>query len=105
MKFGERLRSSLWKPRVEDEVDDELAFHVEMRTREYMARGMSARDARNLALSRFGDINRVTHTCRDIGRLRDRDVRRTEYVSELVQDATFAIRQMIKNPAFTTVAG
>ena len=104
MKFGERLRSSLWKPRVEDEVDDELAFHVEMRTREYMARGMSARDARNLALSRFGDINRVTHTCRDIGRLRDRDVRRTEYVSELVQDATFAIRQMLKNPGFTAVA-
>jgi putative ABC transport system permease protein len=104
MKFGERLRSALWKQRVEDEVDSELAFHVEMRTREYVARGMSASDARELAIRRFGDINRVNHTCRDIGRLRDRDVRRTEYFSELVQDVTFAIRQMIKNPAFTVVA-
>ena len=104
MRFGERLRSALWKQRVEDEVDSELEFHVEMRTREYVARGMTASDARELAIRRFGDINRVNHTCRDIGRLRDRDVRRTEYFSELIQDVTFAIRQMIKNPAFTAVA-
>jgi len=104
MRFGERLRSGLWKQRVEDEVDSEFEFHVEMRTREYVAQGMSAGDARERAIRRFGDINRVNHTCRDIGRLRDRDVRRTEYFSEIVQDVTFAVRQMIKNPAFTAVA-
>ena len=104
MRFGERLRSAFWRQRVEDEVDSELAFHVEMRTREYVTRGMSASDARELAIRRFGDINRVNHTCRDIGRLRDRDVRRTEYLSEIFQDLTFAVRQMIKNPAFTAAA-
>ena len=104
MRFGERLRSAFWKQRVEDEVDSEFDFHVEMRTREYVARGMSAADAREAAIRRFGDINRVNDTCRDIGRLRDRDVRRTEYFSEVTQDVTFAVRQMIKNPAFTTVA-
>ena len=28
-----------WRPRVGDEVDEELAFHVEMRTRELIAEG------------------------------------------------------------------
>ena len=31
-------------------------------------------------------------------------MRRTEYLSEILQDVTFAVRQMIKNPAFTAVA-
>jgi predicted permease len=104
MRFGDRLRSAFWKQRVEDEVDSEFDFHVEMRTREYVARGMSPVDAREAAIRRFGDINRVNDTCRDIGRLRDRDVRRTEYFSEVTQDVTFAMRQMIKNPGFTAVA-
>ena len=36
-------RFSRWpfKPRVDDEVDEELAFHLEMRTREYIERGES----------------------------------------------------------------
>jgi predicted permease len=104
MRFGERLRSAFWKQRVEDEVDSELEFHVEMRTREYVARGMNAPEAREAAIRRFGDINRVNDTCRGIGRLRDRDVRRTEYFSEMTQDVTFAVRQMIKSPGFTAVA-
>jgi hypothetical protein len=51
MRFGDRLRSAFWKQRVEDEVDSEFDFHVEMRTREYVARGMSARTR---AKRRFG---------------------------------------------------
>jgi len=40
MQFGQHLRSRLWRGTVEDEVDTELAFHVEMRVREYVAAGM-----------------------------------------------------------------
>ena len=59
MSFGDRLRSRFWRGRVEDEVDAELAFHVEMRAREYEARGMTAADAREAAIRRFGDMHRV----------------------------------------------
>ena len=104
MPFGKRLRSRIWRGSVADEVDAELDFHVEMRVRELVARGMDPDDARRAAVRRFGDINRVNAICRRIGRRRDRDMRRTEYFSELMQDITFACRQLLRNPGFTVVA-
>jgi hypothetical protein len=35
-----------WRPRVDEEVEEELAFHIEMRTREYIARGIDPETAR-----------------------------------------------------------
>ena len=104
MKFGQRLRSRFWRARVEDEVDAELSFHVEMRARELVEQGMHPADAREAAIRRFGDINRVNATCRAIGRQRDHDMRRTEYFSELSQDVSFACRQLLANPGFTIVS-
>ncbi|HEX2452753.1 MAG TPA: ABC transporter permease [Vicinamibacterales bacterium] len=104
MTFGKRLRSRFWRGPVENEVDDELDFHVEMRTRELVARGLDPETARRTAVARFGNIDRVNATCRTIGRRRDRDMRRTEYLAELVQDVTFACRQLLKSPAFAMVA-
>ncbi|HVE78695.1 MAG TPA: ABC transporter permease [Gemmatimonadaceae bacterium] len=98
------LRSRLWKPSAEEEVSAELAFHLEMRTREYVAMGMSPAEAREQALRRFGDMARVERTCRATARRRDREMRRAEWFGELRQDATFAIRQLAKSPVFTAVA-
>jgi putative ABC transport system permease protein len=102
-KFGRSLRSRFWRASVDDEVDAELGFHLEMRARELEALGMSARDAREAAVRRFGDIDRVNATCRAIGRGRDRDMRRTEYLNELGQDVTFAVRQLKSTPGLTAV--
>jgi predicted permease len=102
--FGRQLRSLLWKASVADEVDAELAFHVEMRTREYIARGLDPELARAKALGRFGDMTRVNDTCRRIGEGRDRDMRRAEWLHELAQDARYAVRQLARMPGFTTVA-
>ncbi len=71
MKFGQRLRSRFWRARVEEEVDTELSFHVEMRTRELVEQGMPPAEAREAAIRRFGDINRVNATCRALGKQRD----------------------------------
>jgi putative ABC transport system permease protein len=92
------------RPRPEDEVADELEFHIEMRTREYVARGLDPRDARARALARFGDLANVKETCRDIGRRRDTEMRRREYFSELRQDVRFALRQLAATPGFSLVA-
>ena len=104
MTFGRRLRSRVWRGTVEDEVDAELEFHVEMRARELEAQGMSPAAAREAAVRRFGDINRVNATCRSIGKQRERGMRRTEYLTELTQDLTFAVRQLLHHPGFTIVA-
>src|ERR1700686_2277884 len=87
-----RLRSLLWKPRLDEEVADELAFHLEMRGREYAprglapagalgrresaARGWAPAGARGAARRRFGDLAQVKAACNAIGRGRDRAQRR-----------------------------
>jgi predicted permease len=65
---------------------------------------MSPTDAHEAAVRRFGDIERVNATCRSIGKQRDRGMRRTEFLTELTQDLTFAARQLLHNPGFTIVA-
>src|SRR6185503_8181779 len=93
-----------WRPRVDREVDDELAFHLEMRTREYFARGMEPAAARREAERRFGDVRRMRAALEGLGHERNRHMQRTEYLSELRQDIAFAWRQLVKNPGFTAVA-
>jgi putative ABC transport system permease protein len=98
------LRSWLWRIPVDQEIDEELALHVEMRTRELVARGMDPVAARDLALSRLGDVDRLKRTMTDLGRKRDRDMRMTQWFDELGQDLRFAFRQLRSAPAFTLVA-
>jgi len=98
------LRSCLWRVPVDQEVDEELAFHVEMRTRELVDRGMDPATARDVALSRLGDLPRLKRTCVDIGRKRDREMRLTQWLGEFREDVRFAFRQLRTAPAFTIVA-
>ncbi|HUQ79720.1 MAG TPA: ABC transporter permease, partial [Gemmatimonadaceae bacterium] len=102
--FGRQLRSLLFKASVSDEVDAEFDFHVAMRTREYIQRGLDPELARAKAVARFGDIQRVNTTCRRIGEGRERDMRRAEWMHEIAQDARYAGRQLARMPGFTTVA-
>jgi putative ABC transport system permease protein len=98
------LRSWLWRIPIDQEIDEELALHVEMRTRELVQRGVDPKTARELALSRLGDIARLKRTMTDLGRKRDRDMRVTQWLEELTDDLKFAFRQLKSSPAFTLVA-
>src|SRR5215207_1345582 len=93
-----QLGSPLWRASVEDEVDAEFEFHVEMRAREYIADGMDPTAARAAAVARFGNINYVNAQCRSIGNQREREMVRTEYMAELADDVRFAVRQLMKTP-------
>jgi putative ABC transport system permease protein len=98
------LRSWLWRVDVTQEVDEELSFHIEMRTRELVEKGMDPRIAREMVLARLGDMGRLKRTCVDLGRKRDREMRFTQWLDERRQDARFALRQLKSAPAFTAVA-
>ena len=98
------LRSWLWRVPVDREVDEELAFHVEMRTRELVEGGMDPREARETAVRRMGDVAGVRRARVDLGRKRDRDMRLTLWLEELGDDVRFALRQLRKAPGFTLVA-
>jgi putative ABC transport system permease protein len=99
-----QLTSLLWKASIDDEVNAEFAFHVDMRTRELVARGMDPVAARAAAEARFGDMRAVTETCRSIGIDREKSMERSEYLAELSHDIRFAIRQLWHARAFTVVA-
>ena len=47
------LRSWLWRVDITQEVDEEVAFHIEMRTRELIKRGVDPRIAREMVLARL----------------------------------------------------
>ncbi|HEY7186353.1 MAG TPA: ABC transporter permease [Vicinamibacterales bacterium] len=98
------LRSWLWRVPLDQEVDEEIGFHIEMRTRELVERGVDPKTAREIVLARVGDTRRLTRTCIDLGRKRDREMAVTQFLGELRDDVKFALRQLRKAPAFTLVA-
>jgi hypothetical protein len=98
------LRSWLWHVEIAQEVEEEIAFHVEMRTRELVERGLDERIAREMVLARLGDVGRLKRTCVDLGRKRDREMRMTRWLEELGADVRSALRQMMAAPGFTVVA-
>jgi hypothetical protein len=98
------LRSWLWRVPLDQEVDEELAFHAEMRTRELVDRGVDPRIAREMVLARLGDVGRLKRTCVDLGRKRDREMRLTQWLDEFRNDVRYAIRQLRASPGFTLVA-
>ena len=98
------LRSWLWRVPLDQEVDEELALHVELRTRELVERGLDPKTARDIVLSRIGDLGHLKRTCVDLGRKRDREMRLTQWLDERRDDVQFALRQLKGSPAFTSVA-
>lgn len=65
MSWMNRLRSVFRRRRLDRELSDELRFHVEMRTRENLAAGMSPEEARYAALRQFGNVGAVREQTRD----------------------------------------
>ena len=98
------LRSWLWRVPVDQEITDEIALHLELRTRELIRGGMDPRSARELALQRMGDVATVKETCVNLGRKRDRRMRLGQWFEEFNHDVKFAFRQLRAAPVFTVIA-
>ncbi len=101
-------RSSAWsflkRPRVDEEVDAELAFHVDMTMQMLIGGGLTPVEARAEAVRRFGDMAVVAAECRRYGRQRDQSRARAEYLGELRQDVAFAWRQLGRARGFAATA-
>lgn len=86
------------------EIDDELAFHLEMTIAELRRTGLSEREARNEARRRFGDLERHRRESTRISERNRRTERRGEMLSDLLQDLRFALRNLARNRGFAAVA-
>ena len=104
MKIRQRLRSILWRVPVEQEVREELAHHVELRTQELIARGMDAARARDEARRRFGNVEQMEARLAELGHRRNRAFAIQDWWDEFRQDVRFALRQARRQPGFTLAA-
>jgi predicted permease len=89
---------------VDTEVAEELAFHVEMRTRELVAKGWTVDAARAEVLRGFGDIERVRRACASLGRVRNRRMTMRVLMHDIAADVRYALRQLRAAPGFTSAA-
>jgi hypothetical protein len=55
------------KPSIEDEVDEELNFHIDMQTHDYENHGLSHEESRARAAVRFGNVAQIKKECIRIG--------------------------------------
>jgi putative ABC transport system permease protein len=95
-KLRLRLRALFFKPKMEDELQAELQFHLEREIEENIARRMTPEDARYAAIRSFGVVERVKEE--------SRDVRGIRLLEEVWQDLRVGARMLLKQPGFTLIA-
>ena len=95
-KLPLRFRSLFQKSVVEKELTEELQLHLDKLTEEMRAKGMAPEQARYAALRELGGVEQIKEECRDM--------RRVNFVENLVQDIRFGFRMLAKNPGFTALA-
>jgi len=93
-----------WGPDVGSDVDDELAFHIEMRVDQLVAQGMDPAAARVEAWRRIGDAEALARQCREIDGARLTDARRREWVHGTWTELRVAARQLRRYPVLASVA-
>jgi putative ABC transport system permease protein len=95
---------ALRRPRIEEEVNAEVAHHLEMRTAELVSHGWTESAARAEALRRFGDTNHWSSAMTAVDRERVAQQRRAEWFDDLGQDMRYAGRSFRRSPLFTLLA-
>lgn len=93
-----RARALFRRHRVEQELQDELSFHIEREVKKLMDDGVPEREARSRAQARFGSTTVAADQCRD--------ERGTAFIDSTIGDIQYALRTFQRAPlsAITIVA-
>src|SRR5262245_22789295 len=95
-KLPLRLRSIFRRNKADQELNDELQFHLQHQMDEYIARGMTPENARAAALRSLGGMEQIKEQCRE--------VRGVNFIENLLQDLRFGFRMLRRNPGFSFLA-
>src|SRR5277367_5657189 len=84
------------KKKWEQDMQDELRFHIERQTAEHMASGLPPEEARRQAVLQLGALEGVKENCRE--------QRRGFWLESLWADVRFGLRMLLKNWRLASVA-
>ncbi len=91
-----RLRALIFKRTLEQDLDDEIAAHIELQSEDLQRQGMSAEEARYAALKKFGGVDQIKETYRDR--------RSFPGFETLLRDLSYGLRMLRRSPGITLVA-
>lgn len=91
-----RARSFFRREPLDQELEAEMAGHLELAIDENLQRGLSPEEARRQALIRFGGVQQAKE--------RHREARSLPRFEALLRDARFALRTLRRSPGFAAVA-
>jgi len=83
------------------DVDAEIDFHLDALVQHFIARGMTADQARREASRRFGNVARVRSECLTVDKGSMRSATRREVLDALSQDFRDSLRGLTRNPGLT----
>ena len=91
-----RTRALFRRGKVEDELDEELRFHLERQVEKYVQGGLRREEAARRARVEFGGVELAKEECRDALGVR--------FVETLAQDLCYGLRTLSKSPGFVAIA-
>lgn len=80
------------------DVDDELTFHLEQKTDDLIAAGLTPADARREARRQFGDFGAIRESGRRTARKKERQMKLRDRLNSLFQDLHYALRTLLGVP-------
>ena len=96
-RWSKRIRALMRRDDVERELDEELAFHLEMEAEKNVRAGMPPAEARRQAVLKFGGVEKHKEEVRD--------ARWLGGLNGLSLDARLGARMLVKHPGLTLVGG
>src|SRR5215471_5232235 len=94
--YGLRLRALLFRRRMDEELQEELQFHIEMQALKNRRHELNPAEAKRQASIQFGSVVRATEECCEARGISSLEI--------LAKDLRFGLRMLWKSQGFTLIA-
>ncbi|MCI0364212.1 MAG: permease prefix domain 1-containing protein, partial [Phycisphaerales bacterium] len=91
-----RLRSLFRRSRLDQELNEEIRYHLDWKIEQCIAQGMTPQEARHAALRAMGGVQQRKEECRDM--------RHVNLIDNVLQDLRHAFANLARNRAFAAAS-